>query len=122
MASSCHLLKHYIHIFVAELCFFPEPTILLDKSPIKDAKETKFLGLIFDSKLTFKTTYSTYKFHVKKKSTGYCTCSRTQIVELIVQFASASTILWFVANWITVPLFMGRFTFKHIRSITKVFL
>ena len=34
--------------------FFPEPTILLDKSPIKVVKEAKFLGLIFYSKLTFK--------------------------------------------------------------------
>ena len=35
--------------------FFPEPTILLDKFPIKVVKEAKFLGLIFDSKLTFKS-------------------------------------------------------------------
>ena len=34
--------------------FFPEPTILLDKSPIIIAKEAKFIGLICYSKLTFK--------------------------------------------------------------------
>ena len=30
---------------------FPEPTILLDKSPIQVVKEANFLGLIFDPKL-----------------------------------------------------------------------
>ena len=34
--------------------FFPDPNILLGKTPIKVVKETKFLGLIFDTKLTFK--------------------------------------------------------------------
>ena len=34
--------------------FFPEPTILLDKSPIKVVKEAKFLSLNLDFKLIFK--------------------------------------------------------------------
>ena len=34
--------------------FFPDPNILLGKTPIKVVKEAKFLGLIFDTKLTFK--------------------------------------------------------------------
>ena len=32
----------------------PDPNILLGKTPIKVVKEAKFLGLIFDTKLTFK--------------------------------------------------------------------
>ena len=34
--------------------FSPDPNILLVKTPIKVVKEAKFLGLIFDTKLTFK--------------------------------------------------------------------
>ena len=34
--------------------FFPDPNILLGKTPIKVVKEAKFLGLIFATKLTFK--------------------------------------------------------------------
>ena len=34
--------------------FFPDPNILLGKTPIKVVKEAKFLGLIFDTKLAFK--------------------------------------------------------------------
>ena len=34
--------------------FSPDPNILLGKTPIKVVKEAKFLGLIFDTKLTFK--------------------------------------------------------------------
>ena len=34
--------------------FFPDPNMLLGKTPIKVVKEAKFLGLIFDTKLTFK--------------------------------------------------------------------
>ena len=34
--------------------FFPDPNILLGKTPIKVVREAKFLGVIFDTKLTFK--------------------------------------------------------------------
>ena len=36
----------------------PDPNILLGKTPIKVVKEAKFLGLIFDTKLTFKNQSS----------------------------------------------------------------
>ena len=34
--------------------FFPDPNILLGKTPIKVVREAKFLDVIFDTKLTFK--------------------------------------------------------------------
>ena len=34
--------------------FSPEPNVLLGKTPIKVVNEAKFVGLIFDTKLTFK--------------------------------------------------------------------
>ena len=34
--------------------FFPDPNILLGKTPIKVVREAKFLGVVFDMKLTFK--------------------------------------------------------------------
>ena len=40
--------------FHQQYVFFPDPNILLGKTPIKVVKEAKFLGLIFDTKLTFK--------------------------------------------------------------------
>ena len=40
--------------FHQQYVFFPDPNILLEKTPIKVVKEAKFLGLIFDTKLTFK--------------------------------------------------------------------
>ena len=40
--------------FHQQYIFFPGPNILLGKTPIKVAKEAKFLGLIFDTELTFK--------------------------------------------------------------------
>ena len=40
--------------FHQQYVFSPDPNILLGKTPIKVVKETKFLGLIFDTKLTFK--------------------------------------------------------------------
>ena len=42
----------YIRVEVSTLRFTPQ--ILLGKTPIKVVKEAKFLGLIFDNKLTFK--------------------------------------------------------------------
>ena len=38
--------------------FFPEPTILLDKSPSKVVKKATFLGLILTPNLPLKSTYS----------------------------------------------------------------
>ena len=40
--------------FHQQYVFFQDPNILLGKTPIKVVKEAKFLGLIFDNKLTFK--------------------------------------------------------------------
>ena len=40
--------------FHQQYVFFPDPNILLGKTPIKVVKEAKFLGLIFDTKLTLK--------------------------------------------------------------------
>ena len=34
--------------------FFPDPNILLGKTPIKVVREAKFLGVIFDTKFAFK--------------------------------------------------------------------
>ena len=39
--------------FHQQYVFFPDPNILLGKMSIKLVKEAKFLGLIFDTKLTF---------------------------------------------------------------------
>ena len=38
--------------------FFPDPNILLGKTPIKVVREAKFLGVIFDTKLTFFKSHS----------------------------------------------------------------
>ena len=40
--------------FHQQYIFFPDPNILLGKTPIKVVREAKFLGVIFDTKLTFK--------------------------------------------------------------------
>ena len=40
--------------FHQQYVFFPDPNILLGKTPIKVVRETKFLGVIFDTNLTFK--------------------------------------------------------------------
>ena len=46
----------FVCFFVFFLIYFltPDPNILLGKTPIKVVKKAKFLGLIFDTKLTFK--------------------------------------------------------------------
>ena len=44
--------------------FSPDPNILLVKTPIKVVKEAKFLGLIFDTKLTLKN-------HIQYLKTSY---------------------------------------------------
>ena len=46
--------------------FFPDPNILLGKTPIKVVKEAKFLGLIFDTKLTFKNRVQYLKSSCQK--------------------------------------------------------
>ena len=43
----------YIH-FHQQYVFFPDLNSLLGKTPIKVVREAKFLGVIFDTKLTFK--------------------------------------------------------------------
>ena len=40
--------------FTSSMDFFPDPNILLAKTSIKVVKEATFLGLTFDTKLTFK--------------------------------------------------------------------
>ena len=40
--------------FHQQYVFFTDPNILLGKTPIKVVSEAKFLGVIFDTKLTFK--------------------------------------------------------------------
>ena len=40
--------------FHQQYVFSPDPNILLGKTPIKVVREVKFLGVIFDTKLTFK--------------------------------------------------------------------
>ena len=47
-------LRRSVFISINSTFFFPDPNILLGKTPIKVVKEAKFLGLIFDTKLTFK--------------------------------------------------------------------
>ena len=45
---------HFHQQYVFFCFFFPDPNILLGKTPIKVVRETKFLGVIFDTKLIFK--------------------------------------------------------------------
>ena len=54
MASSSPPLRRSLFIFINSTGFFPDRNILLGKTPIKVVKEAKRLGLIFDTKLTFK--------------------------------------------------------------------
>ena len=51
--------------FHQQYVFFPDPNILLGKTPIKVVKEVKFFGLIFDTKL-LKITFSTLKPPVRR--------------------------------------------------------
>ena len=44
-----------IHFHQQYVFFSPDPNILLGKTPIKVVKQAKFLGLIFDTKLIFKS-------------------------------------------------------------------
>ena len=46
--------------------FFPDPNILLGKTPIKVVREAKFLGVIFDTKLTFKNHIQRLKTSCQK--------------------------------------------------------
>ena len=61
----------------------PDPNILLGKTPIKVVKEAKFLGLIFDTKLTFKNRVQYLKSSCQKAqdilpcSGTYCLGSRS---------------------------------------------
>ena len=51
---------------------FAEPSILLDKTPIKVVSEAKFLGVVFDRTLS----YSSHVNYLKTKSSGYFKSSR----------------------------------------------
>ena len=46
--------QRFFSKFFIFFIFTPDPNILLGKTPIKVVKKAKFLGLIFDTKLTFK--------------------------------------------------------------------
>ena len=54
MASSSPPLRRSVFISINSPFFSPDPNILLGKTPIKVVREEKFLGVIFDVKLTFK--------------------------------------------------------------------
>ena len=57
--------------FHQQYIFFPDPNIFLGKTPIKVVREAKFLGVIFDMKLTFKN-------HIQYlKTSGHSSCSGT---------------------------------------------
>ena len=46
--------------------FFPDPNIFLEKTPIKVVKQGTFLGLVFDTKLTFKNLVQHLKTSCQK--------------------------------------------------------
>ena len=54
MASSSPPLRRSVFISINSPFFSPDPNILLGKTPIKVVREAKFLGVIFDVKLTLK--------------------------------------------------------------------
>ena len=67
--------------------FFPDLNILLGKTPIKVAKETKFFGLIFDSNLTGGEKVQYLKFSCRKALiilwvVGHTDCGADRIVLL----------------------------------------
>ena len=47
-------LRQSVFISINSTFFFPDPNILLGKTPIKVVREAKFFGVIFDTKLPFK--------------------------------------------------------------------
>ena len=55
MVLNFQLVKQSVSIFLTkEVFFFMEPDIKLDGTSIKVADEAKFLGLVFDRRLTFR--------------------------------------------------------------------
>ena len=52
--------------FHQQYIFFPDPNILLGRTPIKVVREAKFLGVIFDTKLTFKNRIQYLKTSYQK--------------------------------------------------------
>ena len=63
--------------FHQQYVFFllPDPNILLGKTPIQVVREAKFLGLIFDTKLTFKNHIQYLK--TSCQDSGHSSCSGT---------------------------------------------
>ena len=53
MALNFHRAKLYVFIFITEGASYPEPDLYLNGNKIKVVRETKFLGVIFDQKLSF---------------------------------------------------------------------
>ena len=51
MTLNCRKIKLFMH-FYQQRKKHPEPLLCLNNEPIQIAKETKFLGIIFDIKLT----------------------------------------------------------------------
>ena len=52
--------------FHQQYVFFLDPNILLGKKPTQAVKEAKFLGLIFDTELTFKNHVHYLNLPVRK--------------------------------------------------------
>ena len=66
MASSSPPLRWSVFISINSTVFSPDPNILLGKTPIKVVREAKFLGVIFDTKLTFKNPFQYLKTSCQK--------------------------------------------------------
>ena len=54
MASSSPPLRRSVFISINSMFFYQTLTFFWEKTPIKVVREAKFLGVIFDAKLTFK--------------------------------------------------------------------
>ena len=66
MASSSPPLRRSVFISINSTFFSQDPNILLGKTPIKVVREAKFLGVIFDTKLTFKNHNQYLKIFCQK--------------------------------------------------------
>ena len=83
---------------------FSDPEILLDKIPIKVVTEAKFLGLVFDYTLSFKSHIQYMKTSCQK---ALDTLRDTLTGDQIIKSCFDCTDHWFVPNWIADALYMG---------------
>ena len=58
---------HFCHLRNAH----DDPVLILDGTPIPVVEENKFLGVVFDRKLSLFLTSNSYKRNVKKRRTYY---------------------------------------------------